>query len=208
MKKLHNSLIKRIVASALSLIMVIALFPKTVAFAAETVNPDNTTSSNTLMQLDGQTPVGFDADTTLHPYGNAKERDFLMAEESELYLMQSWDCQYLPDKTKSANSMQYYDTFKDITGTSIGGNLLDIESTAKYASTGTNYPNPYSYMETVAFDPTGTGRRDHIAFVCYRGDNQLGVESRGIYVWVMNTVSGKSSTSKKLAQANWRRQTG
>jgi hypothetical protein len=199
MKKIHNPLAKRMLALALGLVMVVALFPVTFAFAAETVDPDNTTSSNTLLQLDEKTPAGFNANTTLHPYGNVKERGFLMSEESELYLMQSWNVDKYPDKSLYHNSIYWYDTFQDITGKN-GGNLLDInDKRTKYADCGENSPMAYAYLESVAFDPTGTGRKDHIAFVGFRGENQ---GDDKIVVWVLNTKSGKSSV-QWLADASW-----
>lgn len=198
MKKLHNSLIKRIAALALSIVMAAALSPAAFVFAEEAVNPDKTTSSGTLMQLDGETPTGFDADTTLHPYGNVKERGFLMSEESELYLMQSWNVDTYPGSSYH-NSVYWYDTFLDMTG-SKGGNLLDIsDNGTKYADCGKNGSLAFAYMESVAFDPNGTGRKDHIAFVGFRGENQ---GDDKIVVWVLNTRSGKSSV-QWLADAGW-----
>ena len=57
----------------------------------------------------------------------------------------------------------------------------------KSGSSGT-FSNPnYKLMQAVSFDPTGSGRRDHVAFVGVSGQNKKG------YMWVIDTTKGTGS---------------
>ena len=49
-------------------------------------------------------------------------------------------------------------------------------------------------MQAVSFDPTGSGRRDHVAFVGVSGKDKKG------YMWVIDTTKGTDSDLSQLVE--------
>ena len=101
-----------------------------------------------------------------------------MVEQNELMYLNAWD-----------NKVQQASYF------SMGSeSALKTFATNKSGSSGT-FSNPnYKLMQAVSFDPTGSGRRDHVAFVGVSGKDKKG------YMWVIDTTKGTDSDLSQLVE--------
>ena len=169
-----RSIFGRGLAILLSVILMAACFPLSI-FAEDTKqNPDF--SGTNLMNLENVQPSGYT--TTTNPYGYDIGEPFLMVEQNELMYLNAWDNQ--------VRQASYF---------SMGSELaLKTFAKNKSGSSGT-FSNPnYKLMQAVSFDPTGSGRRDHVAFVGVSGQNKKG------YMWVIDTTKGTDSDCSRQVE--------
>lgn len=126
------------------------------------------------MNLENVQPSGYT--TTTNPYGYDIGEPFLMVEQNELMYLNAWD-----NKVRQASHF------------SMGSeSALNTFAKNKSGSSGT-FSNPnYKLMQAVSFDPTGSGRRDHVAFVGVSGQDRKG------YMWVIDTTKEKGSDCSGL----------
>ena len=161
-----RSIFERGFAILLSVILMAACFPLS-SFAEDTTDPDF--SGTNLMNLENVQPSGYT--TTTNPYGYDIGKPFLMVEQNELMYLNAWDNRVRQASYFSMGSESALETF----------------AKNKSGSSGT-FSNPnYKLMQAVSFDPTGSGRRDHVAFVGVSGQNKKG------YMWVIDTTKGTDS---------------
>ena len=143
--------------------------------------------------MDPELPSDFDADDTTNPYNNSKQK-FLLAENNELTVYKSWDVG--SDDTSTKN--RWVSTFDNYTP---GGSMKlmtgDNESDAqvkggweKVTADTSGQVTALNYLDSVAFDPNGTGRKDHIAYVGYYNG--------GNYLLVYDTVKKTWTTTQDL----------
>lgn len=105
-------------------------------------------------------PQGFDEDT-ISPYGTALNEVFTMMEYPELLTYVTADVTSDKKKILSATFENYLDgSFKADTMPGLNNTITDLGDLA----------NILSYTQAVAFDPTGCGRKNHIALVGYNHD--------------------------------------
>ena len=162
-----RSIFERGFAILLSVILMAACFPLSI-FAEDTTQEPDFSGTN-LMNLENVQPSGYT--TTTNPYGYDIGEPFLMVEQNELMYLNVWD-----NKVRQAS---YFSM-----GTE---SALNTFAKNKSGSNGT-FSNPnYKLMQAVSFDPTGSGRRDHVAFVGVSGQNKKG------YMWVIDTTKGTGS---------------
>ena len=162
-----RSIFERGFAILLSVILMAACFPLSIFAEDTTQDPDF--SGTNLMNLESVQPSGYT--TTTNPYGYDIGEPFLMVEQNELMYLNAWD-----NKVRQAS---YFSM-----GTE---SALNTFAKNKSGSNGT-FSNPnYKLMQAVSFDPTGSGRRDHVAFVGVSGQNKKG------YMWVIDTTKGTGS---------------
>ena len=162
-----RSIFERGFAILLSVILMAACFPLSI-FAEDTTQEPDFSGTN-LMNLENVQPSGYT--TTTNPYGYDIGEPFLMVEQNELMYLNVWD-----NKVRQAS---YFSM-----GTE---SALNTFAKNKSGSKGT-FSNPnYKLMQAVSFDPTGSGRRDHVAFVGVSGQNKKG------YMWVIDTTKGTGS---------------
>ena len=162
-----RSIFERGFAILLSVILMAACFPLSIFAEDTTQDPDF--SGTNLMNLENVQPSGYT--TTTNPYGYGIGEPFLMVEQNELMYLNVWD-----NKVRQAS---YFSM-----GTE---SALNTFAKNKSGSNGT-FSNPnYKLMQAVSFDPTGSGRRDHVAFVGVSGQNKKG------YMWVIDTTKGTGS---------------
>ena len=167
MSKKH--LIRRSLCIVISLIMFVTCFPHS-AFAVESGQTADFSGTN-LMNLESVEPSGFSS--TTNPYGYDVGVPFLMVEQNELMYLNAWG--------GSLKSNAYYDM-----GTS---SALSTFARNKSGSNSSFYADAnYSLMEAVSFDPTGSGRRDHVAFVGISNYDKKG------YLWIIDTTAKDNST--------------
>ena len=162
-----RSIFGRGLAILLPVTLMAACFPLSIFAEDTTQDPDF--SGTNLMNLESVQPSGYT--TTTNPYGYGIGEPFLMVEQNELMYLNVWD-----NKVRQAS---YFSM-----GTE---SALNTFAKNKSGSNGT-FSNPnYKLMQAVSFDPTGSGRRDHVAFVGVSGQNKKG------YMWVIDTTKGTGS---------------
>lgn len=160
---------KRIISLLLATIMVGGLFPTCVFAASYGENQSGFDILSSMSPGNMSKPDGFDSDT-LSPYGTGVGQAFMIQEFSELLQFVSWDMNY-PSPQSTLGIYNYTKT--------------DASLPTSFTSTsnaGTDY-RTYNYTQGVAFDPTGSGRNDHVAFVGYDNNNKY------ISVWFYNAFS-------------------
>lgn len=158
-----KNLIRRSFGALTALVMLTTCFPLSV-FADETQQTADFSGTN-LMNLENVEPSGYSS--TTNPYGYDIDVPFLMVEQNELMYLNAWD--------GTVRSNSYYDM-----GTT---DSLANFTKSKTGANGTFYADAnYSLMEAVSFDPTGSGRRDHVAFVGISKFNKKG------YLWILDTT--------------------
>ena len=161
-----RSIFERGFAILLSVILMAACFPLSIFAEDTTQDPDF--SGTNLMNLENVQPSGYT--TTTNPYGYDIGEPFLMVEQNELMYLNAWD-----NKVRQAS---YFSMGSE--------SALKTFAKNKSGSSGT-FSNPnYKLMQAVSFDPTGSGRRDHVAFV------GVGQDKKG-YMWVIDTTKGTGS---------------
>ena len=162
-----RSIFERGFAILLSVILMAACFPLSIFAEDTTQDPDF--SGTNLMNLENVQPSGYT--TTTNPYGYDIGEPFLMVEQNELMYLNAWD-----NKVRQAS---YFSMGSE--------SALNTFAKNKSGSSGT-FSNPnYKLMQAVSFDPTGSGRRDHVAFVGVSGQDKKG------YMWVIDTTKGTDS---------------
>ena len=166
-----RSIFERGFAILLSVILMAACFPLSIFAEDTTQDPDF--SGTNLMNLENVQPSGYT--TTTNPYGYDIGEPFLMVEQNELMYLNAWDNRVRQASYFSMGSESALNTF----------------AKNKSGSSGT-FSNPnYKLMQAVSFDPTGSGRRDHVAFV------GVGQDKKG-YMWVIDTTKGTDSDRSQL----------
>ena len=154
-----RSIFERGFAILLSVILMAACFPLSIFAEDTTQGPDF--SGTNLMNLENVQPSGYT--TTTNPYGYDVGMPFLMVEQNELMYLNVWG-----NRVRQAS---YFDM-----GTE---SSLPTFARNKSGANGTFSVDTYALMEAVAFDPTGSGRKDHVAFV--------GISNKRGYLWVIDT---------------------
>ena len=154
-----RSIFERGFAILLSVILMAACFPLSIFAEDTTQGPDF--SGTNLMNLENVQPSGYT--TTTNPYGYDVGIPFLMVEQNELMYLNVWGNQ--------VRQASYFDM-----GTE---SSLPTFARKKSGANGTFSVDTYALMEAVAFDPTGSGRKDHVAFV--------GISNKRGYLWVIDT---------------------
>ena len=169
-----RSIFERGFAILLSVILMAACFPLSIFAEDTTQGPDF--SGTNLMNLENVQPSGYT--TTTNPYGYDIGEPFLMVEQNELMYLNAWDNRVRQASYFSMGSESALNTF----------------ARDKSGSSGT-FSNPnYKLMQAVSFDPTGSGRRDHVAFVGVSGRDKKG------YMWVIDTTKGADSDRSPLVE--------
>ena len=169
-----RSIFERGFAILLSAILMAACFPLSIFADDTTQDPDF--SGTNLMNLENVQPSGYT--TTTNPYGYDIGEPFLMVEQNELMYLNAWD-----NKVRQAS---YFSMGSE--------SALKTFARNKSGNSGT-FSNPnYKLMQAVSFDPTGSGRRDHVAFVGVSGQDKKG------YMWVIDTTKGTDSDCSRLVE--------
>ena len=169
-----RSIFERGFAILLSVILMAACFPLSIFAEDTTQGPDF--SGTNLMNLENVQPSGYT--TTTNPYGYDIGEPFLMVEQNELMYLNAWD-----NKVRQAS---YFSMGSE--------SALNTFAKNKSGSSGT-FSNPnYKLMQAVSFDPTGSGRRDHVAFVGVSGRDKKG------YMWVIDTTKETDSDCSGLVE--------
>ncbi len=164
---------------------VLGLIPSIAVFTAaeegaEETRPTTGFSGSNLMNIDTIQPENFA--TTTNPYGYDVGIPFLMVEQNELMVFRTHD--------KKVQQSQYFE---------LGSNTALTSFVSSKASTGSNASftaEAYLLVQGVSFDPTGSGRRDHVAFIGIKSDKEA-------YLWVVDTTkTGTDGVSSAVKVGN------
>ena len=154
---------KRVLSMILALSMVISLLTVlSPEMSVSAAGADGVTDPNlkAMIEQNYTKPQGFDEDT-ISPYGTALNEVFTMMEYPELLTYVTADVTNDKKNILSATFENYLDgSLKTDTMLGLNNTITDLGDLA----------NILSYTQAVAFDPTGCGRKNHIALVGYNHD--------------------------------------
>lgn len=179
---------KFIFRRAISAVLAVAMIAASLPFSsfAEDGSDSPTFSSDAANSLMKNTvPAGYDK--TTNPYGYDVDHPFAMVEQNELIYFETYTGRTTGKiaDVGTANSLQ---SFISNSNTASDSSLPNVDISA--------FSN-YAYMQAVAFDPYGTGRRDHIVYVgLNRGD-------RKVYAHVYDAVNNRFVGSQVVGEMEW-----
>lgn len=174
---------KRFLAAFVSLCLLVPLLPisafadnenQSVVVVVDTGNKEQDEKFEQILNMQNSYPAGFDPDSTENPYGQDEDQPFLLSESNELLLYQRVGLNGANNYDVRQN---IYESWKNEEDTS------DISDGFAEANTDLDFTGGEKYhgIRAVSFDPTGSGRRDHVAFV--------GVDFDKAVLWVYDTVN-------------------
>lgn len=132
--------------------------------------------------MDPGVPEDYDADSTVNPYTNDNQK-FLLVEQNELMVNMSWN--------KDNHWITMADTYSEGKSMKLAAGSASDKAGWESVYGNENPSTPFlSYQNGIAFDPNGTGRKDHVAYVGWKGDHN--------YLWVYDTVNKKASEVYQL----------
>ena len=186
----------RLLAWAMSFVMVISWLPAVGPAAAAA----DSSQFDSILNM-GQ-PSEFDPGSTENPYGYAVDQPFLMNEMAELGI-------YGINNNGNYSSFLWYDGWggeNDTIPNGFGQSAVN-GSFDQYAYYDDGFKK-LSFVEAVAFDPNGTGRKDHIAYIGFDSGSEKIVlhvqdaETGAIYADY--EFPGTAEWMKRSNPQNWR----
>ena len=185
---------KRLLAAFLSALLALSSLPLA---AIPAMADEGDSRFDTILEMDSVTPAGFDKNSEENPYGQPKNQPFLLNAESELMVYRNKD-------NGNTVDLGWYDTRVD-SGLNLGLDGKDangFESTGLYSSSVVNVLKELYHVESVAFDPTGSGRKDHVAYIGHdvnggsRNDDE-------IVIVVVDTTQDNESATCRFSCPGW-----
>ncbi len=196
MKKESRSLKLRIFSAVVSFLLAVSMLP--IHTFAETAAAQ---SAYDKIMANNSAPDAF-GNNDLSPYGTKKGEAFMLAPQNEMMLVRtygdiqrySWHKGYAfgenvyTDTNISAGRLSYIDLVYD--SNAVAGICGPFKERGFI-----DYHESLRFMQAIAFDPTGSGRDDHVAFIGYSvyAFNPYNDIAGAIQVYVMNTNTGKVS---------------
>lgn len=177
-------ILKRSLCALLSVIIIAACLPLSV-FAADPSEPQfSSDAANTLMK--NTKPAGFD--NTTNPYGYNVGRPFAMVEKNELLYFETYGTS-ATGKIADVGTPESLKNFISKKGTASDASLpnMDISALQTY----------YAFVQSVSFDPFGSGRRDHVAYV------GLDKSDKQVYLHIYDTRTGEYKGKQWVGEMNW-----
>ena len=200
-RKSQWELARRLIATLMSLILVIVLVPTDVSAESGT-KETRTVSSDTLLNLDNVTPDGYQSSSTSNPYGYIKGRSVDAIVENELQLNVNntniggstatkwWTLDtYVPNAENTASTSSNTNTpaklSQNITTDAFKGNLTYV------------YWQPHN-MKEVSFNPWGDYNSENCAVY-------IGFYGNDLYMWLMveGAGGGDHSSRQKIADFSY-----
>ena len=168
---------KFIFRRAISAVLAVAMIAASLPFSsfAEDGSDSPTFSSDAANSLMKNTvPAGYDK--TTNPYGYDVDRPFAMVEQNELFYLQT-TASSVNGKIADVGTAESLLSFISNNNTASDGSLPDLSLSSSIQQ--------LSFIQSVAFDPTGSGRKDYVVYVgVHRTRKQ-------VYAILSNTVTGK-----------------
>ena len=192
---------KRMIALALSVLMLISLLPaQALAEGIIPWYPNADTGSGYNSNISGEAifnammkqeePDSFSEDT-LTPYGTQKDEAFTILEKAEVF-------EYVANGGTTKAST-FHDNLTEnryaVTGSSTYDMMSDLEG---------SIPGGLRFAQGVAFDPTGSGRRDHVAIIGFRydGTNSSGAKLASFHLYIVDAESKKTVKHMTLSSGS------
>ena len=191
---------KRMIALALSVLMLLSLIPlQTLADGGDILPwyPNADTGNGYNSKISGETifnnmmeqtePDSF-SDDTLTPYGTQQGEAFTILEKAEVF-------EYVANGGTTKASI-FHDNLNEnryaVTGSSTYDMMSDLEG---------SIPGGLRFAQGVAFDPTGSGRRDHVAIIGFSDD---GTNSNGarFHLYIVNAETKKTVEHMTFSSAS------
>lgn len=152
--------------------------------------------------LNPDVPEDYDETSTVNPYTNDKTK-FMLSEESELMVNLSWD---IDATSKAETYIGVADTYTAggkmylVTGDNSNkeGSWNSVEWTQKNTENTDSFGPNLNFQQGIAFDPTGSGRKDHVAFVGWSNEEESGKKYN--YLWIYDTVKKKYCCKQRLGE--------
>ncbi|MDO5141252.1 MAG: hypothetical protein Q4D40_07260, partial [Eubacteriales bacterium] len=155
-----------------------------------------------------------------NPYGRDTEQPFLISEKMELLTLTSFDLDNSSSSEKRLfwsenynNSINTNNAQTNAEGTTAkayfsdhsiwnGSSFSGFDRSGAFAGTG-GWDSKYnlSFARAVAWDPTGSGRKDHAAFCGVYYDSST--KTSYLRVWDMDTVTGAKTEILDLGKLDW-----
>ena len=168
---------KFIFRRAISAVLAVAMIAASLPFSsfAEDGSDSPTFSSDAANSLMKNTvPAGYDK--TTNPYGYDVDHPFAMVEQNELFYLQT-TASSVNGKIADVGTAESLLSFISNNNTASDGSLPDLSLSSSIQQ--------LSFIQSVAFDPTGSGRKDYVVYVgVHRTRKQ-------VYAILSNTVTGK-----------------
>ena len=208
---------KRIITLALSVLLLLSLIPlQALAEMIITPFPDDDTPgiikpwypnadsgngynskisgetifNNMMEQSKSGKPDSFD-DDTLTPYGTQKNEAFTILEKAEVF-------EYVANGGTTKASI-FHDNLNEnryaVTGSSTYDMTSDLEG---------SIPGGLRFSQGAAFDPTGSGRRDHVAIIGFSDDgtNSSGARLASFHLYIVNAETKKTVAHMTFSSAS------
>ncbi|MCR4710461.1 MAG: hypothetical protein K5653_09440, partial [Clostridiales bacterium] len=170
----------------LALCMTFTMMPFSTATAQAAGKTGADLFNELMFGIQDNVPTNFNNEE-YEPYGYGKGVPFVMNKQSEILF-------YMTNSKSSGKITTYYDKLKsENTGDVLnGGTAVKDGMTAPPAMLKKAY-----FVQAVSFDPKGTGRDDHIAFIgVYYSDKARA------YVWVYDSINKKWTSAFDLGNFN------
>lgn len=176
-------IIRRAVCAALALVMIVACLPLS-AFSASSDSPTfSSDAANSLMK--NTVPAGYDK--TTNPYGYDVDRPFAMVEQSELLYLETYTNHItgkIADVGTASDLYNFVYSKRTASNSSLPNmNFVDLSNCV--------------LIQSASFDPDGTGRNDHAAYV------GLNRRDKNVYLFVYDARDGKLCSSEVVGEMNW-----
>lgn len=151
-------------------------------------------SAEKIFAMDQTAPSGYDPESTENPYGYGKDVPFMMYSQNEM----AFQVETQIESTSRLSKVKYYEQFNpgDIDDSEMAENLLENDSSYK---TGGSLEQDVKahYVKAIACDPTGSGRKDHIAYIGYQPSTGY------VITWLQDAKTGRTGTPKSVRNAAW-----
>lgn len=179
---------KRVFSVLLSLCLMLSLVP---ALGGTAEAAGTSTLSDQILNLRTTKPANYDSVAATDPYNKGTGNQFLLNERNRLMLYQTENNDYYVERTITGDfslgtpnekHIINYQPMSEIRDTSKASTTILSETTKTMA-----------FISSISYNPTGSGNRDHAAFVGIDATDQK------VKVWVQNTSTGATSAAVTLS---------
>jgi len=179
---------KRVFSVLLSLCLMLSLVP---ALGSTAEAAGASSMSDQILNLNATKPSNYDSLAATDPYSKGTNNQFLLNERNRLMLYQTENDNYYVERTINGNF-----TLSDDPDSSHNIDyqpMSEIRDTSKASTTNlSNTTKTMAFVSSISYNPTGSGNRDHAAFVGIDAVDQK------VKVWVQNTSTGATSAAVTL----------
>lgn len=190
--KEEKSVLKKLGAGTLALLLAVGLLPLTriwnVNAEGSSGGDEEPDSYKRIMGVDSNPPSDWAVEKD--PYGYGKMQDFMLLEQDELLI----------NKSTTVGGGEHFLSYGQLkSGTT--NHPINGAGETWTKDLGGHYT--LAFTQSVAFDPTGSGRKDHVAVLgIYASSYGTSKSPPKVYMYVMDN-QGRCSELKELENATW-----